>query len=277
MAASGIRAVTALDRSDTWQAAQALDAHSRKYAPGARAPPKAHLFVRGMLRCSCGEAMLPRSARDSADVYVCRAHKADSTRCPVPPLKRHVIDARGAVDVRGGRSRRRGDRAHVTAQLDAHAAETGALAARAARELAELDEQAGRVEGTTGAARCPPRPTLGWSPRSARNRWRPRRTRAAFSSGSRRSPRTARARRRSETLTRLAELRAAIAGRITDASPVGDIGALRAALAAVCAEVRVHSIEDGMVALDYIPGDEWRRVGLGLDVAVILPATGVLP
>jgi hypothetical protein len=70
----------------------------------------------------------------------------------------------------------------------------------------------------------------------------------------------------SETLTRLAELHAAIAGRVMDA-PGGDIGALRAALAAVCSEVRLRTVEDGMVVLDYIPhDDEWRRVGLGFAV-----------
>jgi hypothetical protein len=85
----------------------------------------------------------------------------------------------------------------------------------------------------------------------------------------------------SETLTRLAKLRAAIAGRITDASPIGDIGALRAALAAVCAEVRIHTVEGGtvaggMVALDYIPlDDEWRRVGLGLATANNMSGRGV--
>jgi hypothetical protein len=48
-------------------------------------------------------------------------------------------------------------------------------------------------------------------------------------------------------------------------SDTEDIEALRAALAGVCAEVRLHAVEDGMLALDYIPrDDEWRRVGLAL-------------
>lgn len=68
-----------------------------------------------------------------------------------------------------------------------------------------------------------------------------------------------------ETLRRLAELRSAIAERVSEAA--GDIGALRVALAAVCAEVRINRVEDGMVALDYFPvGDDWTRIGLTFDV-----------
>ena len=59
------------------------------------------------------------------------------------------------------------------------------------------------------------------------------------------------------------------APRSPGASGTADIGALRAALAAVCAEVRLGgTVADGMVALDYIPRvDEWQRVGIGFEVA----------
>ena len=114
-----------------------------------------HLFQRGMLRCECGEAMLPRSARDSADVYVCRAHKLDSTPCAMPPLRRDTIDEVAlamfediALDVEAT-----GD--HVVQHLDAGVRETRARLDRVAREVIELAAQADRLDlATTARARC---------------------------------------------------------------------------------------------------------------------------
>jgi hypothetical protein len=44
----------------------------------------------------------------------------------------------------------------------------------------------------------------------------------------------------------------------------------------VCAEVRVHTVEKGMIALDYVPnGDDWQRVGLSLAGAHNVSGSGV--
>jgi hypothetical protein len=137
----------ALIDKQQWTAAQAIDERGRKYAPGAGGRlPKAHLFVRGMLRCRCGEAMLPRSARNQSDHYVCRAHKHDAAACSVPRVRRDVIDAAAlrmfeevALDVAA-------TRLHLTGQLDARGAETTALFAAASREVAELAAEADRVQ-----------------------------------------------------------------------------------------------------------------------------------
>lgn len=250
-----------------WAAAQALDEQGRKYAPGAAGRlPERHLFVRGMLRCACGAAMLPRSARDQADHYVCRTHKADAAACPMPPVRRERIDSAAlemfeevALDVEATRE-------HLVTQLDAQAAETRALAARAAREVAELDEQASRVEADYRRGALPAEAYARLVTSIAEER------QAGESNAQRLSQRLTEVEAKlanvdaeHETLTRLAELRTAIADRMNAS---GDIEALRAALAAVCAEVRLHSVEDGMFVLDYIPvDDEWRRVGIALEAS----------
>lgn len=267
---------------DTWTAAQALDARSRKYVPGGGGRlPKAHLFVRGMLRCTCGEAMLPRSARDQADVYVCRAHKRDSSSCPIPPLRRDQIDSAAlsmfesyALDVEATRT-------HLIVQLDARAAEAAALGAQAAQQVAELAEQADRVERDYRRGVLPADAYARLSVTIAEERTAADAERERLQAN---AEALLAARREldteHETLTRLAELRRAIAGRVTDASPVSDIGALRAALCGVCAEVRLHSVASDSIVLDYHPvmrdGDEpWQRVGLSLDTANNMSGSGV--
>ena len=133
---------------ERWQAVQALDEQSRKFAPGGRSGrmSERHLFQRGMLRCECGEAMLPRSGRDRADHYVCRAHKLDSTSCPMPPLRRDTIDEVAvamfeeiSLDVEATRD-------HVVRHLDARVRETQERRDRAAREVIELEAQADRLD-----------------------------------------------------------------------------------------------------------------------------------
>lgn len=268
----------ALIDEQQWTAAQAIDERGRMYAPGAGGRlPKAHLFVRGMLRCSCGEAMLPRSARDQADHYVCRTHKLDAAACPVPPVRRDVIDAAAlrmfeevALDVEA-------TRLHLTGQLDARAAETAALGAAAAREVAELAAEADRVErdyrrGVLPAERYVSLCASIAEERAAADAERIRLDAHAEAVAAARIELDA----KHHTLARLAELRAAIAARVCEATPLGDIGALRAALAAVCAEVRLSRVEDGAIVLDYVPaGDDWRRVGLGFDAANNVTGSGV--
>jgi site-specific DNA recombinase len=251
-----------------WLTAQALDARSHRYSPGAAGRlPRVHLFVRGMLRCSCGEAMLPRSGRDHADFYVCRARSLDAAACPVPRIRRDRIDTAAlamfeevALDVEATHR-------HVAEQLDARANEATALAERAAQELAELAAEEDRLDRDYRRGVLPAERYTRLAAAVAEERT------AADAEHERLAARAAEALRarlsidaESVTLQRLAEVRAAIAARVGDGG--GDVGALRAALASVCREVRLRAVEDGAIVLDYIPvGDDWRRTGLGLEVA----------
>ena len=258
----------------TWAAAQTMDEQGRKYAPGARGRlPKAHLFVRGMLRCSCGEAMLPRTSRDQSDVYVCREHKRDSASCPMPPLRRDRIDSAAlrmfeevALDVEA-------TRLHLSGQLDAQAAEINALVARAEHEASAAVERLQRVQrafqdGVIEADDWADQRNGLVAEREAANAELARLQANAESV----TATMANVDAENETLRRLADLRTAIAGRVNETAS-GDVGALRAALSAVCAEVRLHGVDsDGTIVLDYHPvlsdGDDyWQRVGISFDVA----------
>jgi DNA invertase Pin-like site-specific DNA recombinase len=77
---------------ELWQRVQAIrDGAQRK--PGRHADG-AHLLVRGMLRCSCGAAMLPRKARPGIERerYVCSGRIADPRSCSQRSIRRELID-----------------------------------------------------------------------------------------------------------------------------------------------------------------------------------------
>lgn len=62
---------------------------------GGRHADGAHLLVRGILRCSCGSAMLPRKARPGVERerYVCRGRiERGSEFCSQPSIRRESID-----------------------------------------------------------------------------------------------------------------------------------------------------------------------------------------
>jgi DNA invertase Pin-like site-specific DNA recombinase len=62
---------------------------------GGRHADGAHLLVRGILRCSCGNAMLPRKARPGVERerYVCRGRiEHGSDFCSQPSIRREAID-----------------------------------------------------------------------------------------------------------------------------------------------------------------------------------------
>ena len=45
---------------------------------------------------------------------------------------------------------------------------------------------------------------------------------------------------------------------------------MRAALSAVCEDVRLRTVEDGVVVLDYRPVDDaWRRVGISFEAPAV--------
>ncbi|HWK25378.1 MAG TPA: recombinase family protein [Solirubrobacter sp.] len=225
---------------NTWRAAQKMDEQGRRYAPGARGRlPKRHLFVRGALRCVCGDAMLPRTSQDSADVYVCRSHKADSSRCPLPPLRRDVIDGHALAMFEDASLDLDATRRQVETQLSAQVAEVGAQLERAEREASlaieryrrvQRDYQNGVIDGADWAEQ---RPDL-IAERDAATA-EVERLRAQAENTARG---LANIDAESETLRRWAELRAAVAGLISGTGT--DVKAFRAAFASVFDEVRLR-------------------------------------
>src|SRR3954463_12853198 len=78
----------------TWaKADDALAARSRRR--GGRPPRGLHLFRGGMLRCECGEAMVPRT-NGGYEMYYCNGrHPFGSDYCDKPHLRRGGIDQAG--------------------------------------------------------------------------------------------------------------------------------------------------------------------------------------
>lgn len=81
---------------EVWEKARALrEARTRTSAAG-RPPAGRHLFRKGMLRCECGEALVPRTARNRSgtlyEVYRCYGRHRDPDSCSMEPLKRAEID-----------------------------------------------------------------------------------------------------------------------------------------------------------------------------------------
>lgn len=63
---------------------------------GGRRPKGSHLMVKGLLRCSCGAAMVPRTVVNRqtppTETYFCLARDQDVTACPQKPIRRDLID-----------------------------------------------------------------------------------------------------------------------------------------------------------------------------------------
>jgi site-specific DNA recombinase len=226
-----------IDKGD-WLKVQALhDQGARHATRGAGRLPTRHIFVRGMLRCGatgCGDAMLPRSAKDQRDVYVCRTHKLDSTACSVPPIPRAVVDAAAlklfeqlALDVAGTREA-------LGVSRDERVGVIEAQLQRSAREVSELTSQLERVErdylaeelGAAAYDRLTSRIT------SELDGARAEHTRLSEQAEDVRLSVLA-LDLEDEVLSRLTELRRFVAGRVNEAAERGDIGALRSAIGSV--------------------------------------------
>ena len=84
---------------DTWEETAVLrEARARTSGRG-RPPAGKHLFRKGMLRCECGEALVPRTSangrQDPYEIYRCYGRHRDPNSCSMEPLQRAEID--GAV------------------------------------------------------------------------------------------------------------------------------------------------------------------------------------
>lgn len=216
----------------TWKLAQAVSEDGRKYAPNRRSGvlPKAHLFVRGMLRCPrCREAMLPRS--EGVGTYVCRGRKTWGT-CDMPILKRAEVDGAAlrmfeecALDVDA-------TRAHVERQLDDRAQEAAVLLDRAERDLAEREAALDRYDRDYTSGKLSARSFERLSGRAASelDAARAERDRLAERAASIHGT-LASLDAETEALRRLTNLRSTVAGRVLSAG--SDVDALRAAIGTV--------------------------------------------
>jgi hypothetical protein len=92
--------------------------------------------------------MLPRSAKDQEDHYVCRTHKqtGGAEACKMPPLKRSAVDgafyeifSQTGIDIEATRQR-------IAQHLDTQVREITEQAARAEREVKDPQEQDARVD-----------------------------------------------------------------------------------------------------------------------------------
>jgi hypothetical protein len=127
----------------TFQRAQTLLA-SHVSRRGRRSKGR-HLFRGGMLRCECGEPMIPRT-RDGYELYYCEGHaKHGSEFCPQGAVRRAVIDTavydyfeRVGLDVEATRQQ-------LADERDRKLAEIAALRRAAEREAHRAEERLRRV------------------------------------------------------------------------------------------------------------------------------------
>lgn len=139
----------------TWRKAE--DIRKLQHQTGGAKPQGKHLLANGVLRCSCGAAMLPRKARPGVERerYVCSGRIEDPASCSQPSIRRELVDGplfeallTGYIDIEDTRKRiaeRVGNElalaseAHNHAQADALHLETRLL------EI-ERDYLDGRIE-----------------------------------------------------------------------------------------------------------------------------------
>jgi hypothetical protein len=175
--------------------------------------------------------MLPRSASDQSDHYVCRTRKADGS-CDMPILRRVDVDSAVLAMFETSALDYEATRAHVASQLQTTVTDVGAHVDRAEREANGVRTGLARVErdylsGDLSAGRYEDLSArLEEDLRAAEaevTRLRAQADSAAVTLTNLDDE--------SETLQRLTALRAAVVGTMNAAGP--DIGALRAAMSRV--------------------------------------------
>jgi site-specific DNA recombinase len=221
----------------------------KKSAGGGRGRlPKRHLLVKGLARCGrCGGGMAARTFPKTGDYYVCaRRHSQGVEACDMPTIRRADVDDRLLGFFLSHLHDATASIASIRAEADRQAAEAEAAAATADREALELDDQLGRVRRDYRDGRL------------TADEWR------TFSDeiADERAAVTAKAvqlRRRADAIAaeleqldtdaefagRLASIRDAVAGRISEASE--DLGAVRAALTSTFDSIALHALDDGTV------------------------------
>jgi site-specific DNA recombinase len=243
----------------TWHKAQALAGQrARTYGRG-RPPAGSHLFRKGMLRCECGEAMVPRTDRNRTktgpyEAYKCLGRMRDPESCQMPTLRREEID--GAVyryfeqvglDVDATRQTLAEARDRRLAEVRAlrATAERESKAAQEALERVRRDYQRGAIEADDWAEQ---RPQLAEELQGARaEAERLRASEAQVDQGAGITD------AEQETLERLTSIRRAIAGEVRDAEGTD---AIRAALSRLFDGFIVHRSTPDRVHVE-LAGQTW--------------------
>lgn len=206
---------------------------------GGRPPRAAFLFVNGTLRCSCGEAMVPRSDSES---YYCYGRKQDPGSCGQGPIPRRIIDGaiyrhfeRVGLDVEE-------TRAAMEAASAGKVAEVRALAEAAERDVHKAADALARMKGYVTEGRIEPED---W------NEQRPELTEALQGAEAKADQMRAQLAEvesgadlrdvEGESLRALAEIRKSIAGAVADA---GNVEAARAAILSLFEGFTLHRAED---------------------------------
>jgi DNA invertase Pin-like site-specific DNA recombinase len=216
-----------------WEEAQALrDAKTTNQTRG-RPSAGRHLFRKGFLRCGhCGEALLPRSGRNKDgslyEVYRCHSRWLDPATCSMPPQRREPIDSAVYAYFEQVGLDLEATRAELGEAVERKLAEVNALLASADRDAEAAAARLARVKGDYVAGELN---AAEW--RELRADLEPEAEAAAAQRERLATQLTeveagpALAEVESELLAQLAQIRAAIAGEVTDAEGVA---AVRAAL-----------------------------------------------
>jgi DNA invertase Pin-like site-specific DNA recombinase len=256
--------------TETWQRASDLLAARPKRGRG-RPPQGQHLFRGGMLRCECGEAMVPRT-NGGYQMYYCNGRgKLGREFCDMPHIRRSVIDlavyhyfATVGLDLEATRAQLAGERER---RLD----EIGALLDQAKREELLAGERLTRIrqdykDGRLSAADwIDLRDELTAEQQSAHAEVE--RLTAARADIERDDER---ADAEQDTLALLAEIRKAIAGEVKTAAGVD---AVRAALSRLFSAFILHPQQnpryEGQARSELVDVDQGHMIELQVRPAVV--------
>jgi site-specific DNA recombinase len=213
-----------------------------------RPPSGRHLFRKGMLRCVCGESLVPRSHPNRQQApyerYICYGRHLDTASCGVTPLDRAMIDSsvysyfeQVGLDVDATREQLAGTRDQKLGEADALLSQAETEEGRAAERLARV--RADYLDDNLSAndwADFRDELTLQQRAAEAKVARLSAQVKDIEDWGDLRDA-------EQETLEKLADLRKAVAGEINDASGVD---AVRAALSRLFDGFQLRRIEPGM-------------------------------
>lgn len=237
-----------IDR-DVWNEAQRLRAAKRRVQGGGvgREPVGRHLLVKGLLRCGmCGGAMRPRTYRNrDLEVYICSTRDGQriGETCMMKPIERAHVDEALLAYFEEVSLDLEATRAQLTAAAQHGSDEAKARRLGAERELLLAMERIARVRRAFQDGKIDAddwrdqRLELEAEQAAAKSelaRWTEREEEVARDVGMVDAG--------AELLVRLADLREAVAGRITGSV---DVPALRAAFTAVFLSVDIVMSDDG--------------------------------
>jgi len=246
---------------ERYEEAMRLRKAKARTQPRGRGPVGQHLFRQGFLRhAECGGGMSPRTERNKdgtlRETYRCNGHYADPASCDLTSVRREPIDTavyeffrRVALDVEQTRTQ-------MGAAIERKVAEVGGLLASAQQQAASARERLERVKGDylAGDLLAPE-----W--RELREELEPA-SQAADSECERLALQLAEVEAgpdlagvEGELMEQLARIRAALAGKVTDAN---GIDAVRGALMGIFDCFRLHrGVPDGRANLDLVGDGYW--------------------